>query len=35
MLIFSLAIVAALFYALPSYANPACAVCTVGVAVGL
>ena len=35
MLIFSLAIVAALFYTLPSYANPACAVCTVGVAVGL
>ena len=35
MLIFSLAIIAALFYTLPSYANPACAVCTVGVAVGL
>ena len=35
MLIFSLITVAVLFYAFPTYANPACAVCTVGVAVGL
>ncbi|MDO4162235.1 MAG: hypothetical protein Q4D80_04440 [Pseudomonadota bacterium] len=34
-MIFSLIILAALFYTLPSYANPACPVCTVGVAVGL
>ncbi len=35
MMIFALAILASLLYTFPSYANPACAVCTVGVAVGL
>lgn len=35
MLIFSFIAIAVLFYTFPTYANPACAVCTVGVAVGL
>ena len=35
MLLFSFVLVLSLFYLSPVYANPACAVCTVGVAVGL
>ena len=35
MLIFLSVLFLSLFYIVPSYANPACAVCTVGVAVGL
>lgn len=35
MLIFGFVLVFSLLYILPAYANPACAVCTVGVAVGL
>lgn len=35
MLIFLVAVAVAILYGLPAYANPACAVCTVGVAVGL
>ncbi len=35
MLLSSLIIILGIFYTLPSFANPACAVCTVGVAVGL
>ena len=35
MLALSFVVLFVLFYTLPAYANPACAVCTVGVAVGL
>ena len=35
MLIFSFALLLTLIYTLPAFANPACAVCTVGVVVGL
>lgn len=35
MLIFGFVFIFSLLYILPAYANPACAVCTVGVAVGL
>ena len=35
MLIFGFVLIFSLLYILPAYANPACAVCTVGVAVGL
>ncbi len=35
MLIFLVAVAVAILYGVPAYANPACAVCTVGVAVGL
>ncbi|MBP5352318.1 MAG: hypothetical protein J6Y91_00940, partial [Alphaproteobacteria bacterium] len=34
-MLFGLLLVIGLLYAIPAYANPACAVCTVGVAVGL
>lgn len=35
MLLFVFVLLGAVFYLLPAYANPACAVCTVGVVVGL